>query len=476
MRIIHVASEATPFIKTGGLADVLGELPKQQARNSKNQVYVILPYYGNIPSEYKQAMSFIKYFDVYMGNGKQYVGIFTLELNKVNYIFIDNQKYFYRDNVYGYNDDGERFAFFSIAALETMSHLILRPDVVHCHDWQTGFVSVMYHEHYKYFQYYENFRFVMTIHNLAYLGNYPRNILDLFLLNHDIFNSGKVRFRNGVSFLKGGLEYSDIITTVSDNYKKEVATPEGGCGLEYFFQYRYQDFYGVLNGIDYNYNNPKTNKNIVKNYNVNSLELRNVNKKSLQKEFGLPISDVPVFSVVTRFTWQKGIELIIEIAHDLLKNDVQLIILGSGDNYYENSIQMLREQYPTKIGTYIGYNSSLSDRIYAGSDFFLMPSLFEPCGISQMLAMHYGSIPIVRETGGLVDTVIPYNEYTGIGTGFRFQNNAVDFLHVIKYALQIYNDKERFTKIIEQAMNYDFSWANSVDEYQKLYRMICKRK
>lgn len=477
MHIIHVASEATPFIKTGGLADVIGELSKNQAKKGLT-VSVILPKYSKINECFTKEFIFCKHFDVYLGTGRQYCGVYKYFYEGVNFYFLDNEKYFRRDNIYGYDDEGERFGYFSVAALEVMAHLQLQPNIVHCHDWQTGMVSVMYHEHYKNYPFFENYRFIYTIHNPMFQGNYPRNILGgVFMLSDDIFNNGKIRFKNMVSYLKAGLIYCDIITTVSKSYKEELCTWEGGCGLENIFSYRYQDFYGIVNGIDYELNDPLQDKALSTNYSFKNISKKAENKLALQKQYNLKIDkNIPLFAMVTRLTSQKGIDLLLQIGDELLSKDVQLIVIGTGDFHYEYHLQTLRDKFGDKMIVYFGYQADLAKMAYAASDFFLMPSLFEPCGISQLIAMRYGSLPIVREVGGLKDTVTPYNEYTLKGTGFSFMEyTSIDFMNCINYALYIYQFKHHMKAMVTQAMKADFSWHQAMNEYQKLYELVLKR-
>ena len=475
MKVLFATSEATPFIKTGGLADVCGELPICLAKKGV-EVGVVLPLYSLIADKYKNNFTFVKHFDIYLGNGKQYAGIFKYEHKGVTFYFIDNKKYFDRPAVYDFDDEGERYAFYNCAFLELISHLQLQPDIVHCNDWQTGMIPVLYHEHYKNFEYYDNIKFIMTVHNPAFQGSYPSEILDqLFMMNRDLYESGKLRFNNCVSYLKAGLVYSDRISTVSRTYKNELCSVEGGYGLHSIFSYRYNDFYGIVNGIDYEMNNPKTDEDIYYQYDRRNIGNKKKNKMKFQEEFGLPVNpDIPLLAMVSRLTWQKGLDIFFGIADLLLQRNVQLLVIGSGEKEYEQKLQALRDRYPDKVAIYIGYQPRLAKIAYAASDYFLMPSLFEPCGISQLIALRYGSLPIVREVGGLVDTVKPYNEYTKEGTGFSFRYyHCDDLMHVIDYALSFY-DKEEFKGIVKEAMRQDFSWEKSCDEYLALYKSLLK--
>lgn len=475
MKVLFATSEASPFIKTGGLADVCGELPICLA-NKGVDVSVVLPLYSLISDKYKKEFEFIESYDVYLGNGKQYVGIYKFIYKSVSFYFIDNEKYFARNGIYGFDDEGERYAYFSFAVLELISHLKLYPDIVHCNDWQTGMIPVLYHENYKNYDYYQNIKFIMTVHNPAYQGNYPSEMTDkIFKLNYDLYTSGKLRFNNQLSYLKSGLVYSDRITTVSKTYKDDLCSYEGGYGLQNIFSYRYRDFYGFVNGIDYEINNPKKDNDIYFTYDLRNIKNKKKNKMEFQKEYGLEINpDIPLFAMVTRLTWQKGLDIFFGMVERLLKKNVQLLVVGSGDSDYEYRLQNLRDKYPNKIIIYIGYQPKLAKIAYAASDYFLMPSLFEPCGISQLIALRYGSLPIVREVGGLVDTVKPYNEYTKSGTGFSFKNyNSDEFFNTVEYALSFYN-KEEFINIVKQAMKEDFSWEKSSKDYLELYKSLLK--
>jgi len=475
MKVLFATSEATPFIKTGGLADVCGELPICLAKKGVD-VSVVLPLYSLIPNKYRENFIFIKHFDIYLGNGKQYAGIFQYVHKGVKFYFIDNEKYFARPSIYGYDDEGERFAFYNCAFLEVISHLQLQPDIVHCNDWQTGMIPVLYHEHYKNFEYYDNIKFIMTVHNPAYQGNFPSEILDkLFMMDYNLYENGKLRFNNQLSYLKAGLVYADRITTVSRTYKNELCSNEGGYGLQSIFSYRYKDFYGIVNGIDYELNNPKTDEAIYYQYDRRNIGNKKKNKMILQEKYGLTVDqNIPLLAMVTRLTWQKGLDIFFGSIERILEDNVQLIVIGSGDYDYEAKLQNLRDRYPNKVAIYIGYEPKLAKLAYAASDYFLMPSLFEPCGISQLLALRYGSLPIVREVGGLVDTVIPYNVFTKEGTGFSFKNyDANEFYNITSYALSFYNTED-YKILVKSAMKQDFSWEKSSDEYMALYKSLLK--
>ncbi|MFV0396033.1 MAG: glycogen synthase GlgA [Coprobacillaceae bacterium] len=471
MKIVFVASEATPFIKTGGLGDVIGSLP-EALKKEKQECIVILPNYQDLKS--LETIEFITSFDVWVGWRKQYCGIFKTQLSGVTFYFIDNQQYFQRSGVYGYDDDYERFAYFDIAALELIGHLQIQPDIIHLHDWQTAMISVLYKEKYKQFQYYENIKIIFTIHNIAYQGKAnPMLIDDMFGLSRELYENGNLEHDSCFNMMKSAIVYSDIISTVSPTYAKEILTLEYGEGLEGVLRLRENDIYGIINGINIAEIYSKTNINIVENYNRrNFYNKKRINKVALQKEGHLPVNESPCIGMVTRLTWQKGIDLVINQISEIMKLNIQLIILGTGDYDYEQTLLHLQNQYPTKLSFQQKYDEGLAQRIYASCDMFLMPSLFEPCGLSQMMAMHYGTIPIVRETGGLKDSVDTYNEIEKTGTGFGFRNyNAHEMMNIIKMALQVYNnDKPIWKKLMSSTMKVDFSWKQSAKQYLQLYK------
>ncbi|WP_195266914.1 MULTISPECIES: glycogen synthase GlgA [unclassified Clostridium] len=471
MRVLMVASEAHPFIKTGGLGDVMGALP--QALNKENvEVKVILPKYKNISSKYINNLEFIKYFYVNVGWRKQYCGLFRYIYNGVEYYFIDNEYYFKRDNLYGYYDDAERFIFFDKAVLEFINEMNWRPDIIHCNDWQTGMVPVIYRLEYEKRNMYRNIKTFFSIHNLLFQGTFSPEILpELLGYNYEAYFNRSIELHGGVSFMKGGINYSDQVTTVSNTYAQEIQTSQYGERLEGLLRHRSYALKGILNGIDYDEYNPETDQYIYKNYSLGNIYDKKVNKECLQRELGLPINgDIPIIGMVSRLTHQKGCDLIINSLDRLLQKNIQVVILGTGDRAYEETLRKFNYIYHDKVSVNIKFSNELAHKIYAGSDFFLMPSLFEPCGLGQLIALRYGTIPIVRETGGLKDTVIPYNQYTGLGNGFGFRNyNCHELTHVSEYALNVYNNKQIWNSLIRQAMKSDNSWEKSAREYKKLY-------
>ena len=472
MNILFVASEAHPFIKTGGLGDVIGALPIALNELGVN-TRVVIPNYRDIRSDIKENLKFIDSFSVKVGWRTQYCGIFEYEYEGVKYYLLDNEYYFKRGGLYGYYDDGEKFAFFSRAVLEFINHIDWIPDIVHCNDWQTAMVPVLHKLEYIKQEKFKNIKSILSIHNLFFKGMFSPEVLpELFGYDYEAFLNGSLEHNGSISFLKGGINYSDKISTVSKTYVEEIKTPEYGEGLEGLLRYRGDFIKGIINGIDYNDYNPETDKYIYKNYNIEEINNKVSNKEMLQKELNLPINkNIPMIGLVSRLTHQKGCDLIIRILDKVLKDNVQVVILGTGDYMYEESFKSFSLKYPNKISSNIKFSNELAHKIYAASDMFLMPSLFEPCGLGQLIALRYGSVPIVRETGGLKDTVIPYNEYTEEGNGFGFRNySQEELLNTIRYALNIFKDKNRWDKIMKNAMECDNSWQNSSKEYMKMYR------
>jgi starch synthase len=469
-----VASEAHPFIKTGGLGDVIGALP-QSLKNLGADVRVVIPNYRDIKKEIKDNLKYISNFTVNVGWRNQYCGILEYEYNGVKFYLLDNDYYFKRDGLYGYYDDGEKFAFFNRAVLEFIRYIDWVPDILHCNDWQTGMIPVLHKLEYIKEEKFKNVKTIFSIHNLFFKGMFDSQVLpELFGYDYEAFNNGTLELYGAMSFLKGGINYSDKVTTVSKSYAEEIKTPEYGEELDGLLRYRSSVLEGIVNGIDYDEYNPEKDKYIYSKYSVNKLEDKKINKEKLQKELGLPVnSEVAMIGVVSRLTHQKGCDLIINILEDLLKENIEVVILGTGDYIYEESFQSFQSRYPNKISVNIKFSNELAHKIYAASDIFLMPSLFEPCGLGQLIALRYGAIPIVRETGGLKDTVIPYNKYDGTGNGFGFKNYRFDeLLEITRYALEIYKDKDSWNKIIKQAMTSDNSWEKSASQYIRIYNEL----
>jgi len=480
LKVLFVAAEAVPFAKTGGLGDVIGSLPKELKQQGVD-ARVILPNYQDIPEKYKKQMVFKKNFLVQVGWRQKYCGVLELEYEGITFYFIDNEEYFKRHGFYGYYDDAERFGFFCRAVLESLSQIDFIPDVLHCHDWHTGMVSVMLDAHYRQLVEYENIKTIFTIHNLRYQGVFSMEVLhDILSLDWKYFTSDGVEFNKAVNFMKGGLAYSDMISTVSQTYAQEIQDPYFGEQLDGFLRKRQDDLVGIVNGIDYDGYNPATDKKIATNYDVTSLDKKNQNKLALQKRLGLRIhADIPMVCIVSRLVSPKGIDLIEHRITEMIKklklehHEVQLVIVGTGEARYENFFKYIAWQYPNKISANILFDDTLARQVYASADMFLMPSLYEPCGIGQLIAMRYGCIPIVRETGGLKDTVQSYDEATATGNGFTFVNyNAHEMSDTINKALELFKNKKVWTHLIQNAMNSDYSWKKSAGEYQEIYKKM----
>ena len=477
LKVVIVSSEVAPFAKSGGLGDVVGSLPK--ALKSKGvDVRVVFPKYRTIKEKFLTGCQFVSSFDVTLDWRRQKADIFTLN-NSVPTYMIGNDYYFGRAGYYGYGDDNERFAFFCKAAIEFLDYIDFVPDVIHCNDWQTAPICLYIKDRYSKIKCFSDIKTLFTIHNLQYQGMFPRETLSMMELDENYyFTNDKLEYYNAANFMKAGLLYSDAISTVSKTYADEIQTPQYGYGLDGCLRCRNKDLYGIVNGIDYGENDPATSKKIYANFSPDNMTGKYVNKQKLQKELGLPErADVPVLSIISRLVDQKGINLILQAAYDLLNKDVQLVILGTGDYHYENMFKDLAYRYPDKVSANILFDDTLAQKIYAGSDMFLMPSLFEPCGLGQLFSMSYGTVPITRTTGGLVDTVQHFDAETGKGNGFQFQDyDAGGLMWAINQALLVYEDKSLWSKVVQNAINTRFSWDNSADEYIKVYNKISGKK
>lgn len=478
MKVLYATSECWPFSKTGGLGDVSYALPKALKKEGVD-IRVILPKYHFMPNYFLDKLKKISEFSVDVGWRKQYCGLLELEYDGIKFYFIDNEYYFKRNGenssyIYGFGDDSERYTFFSLAILESISRIEFMPDVININDWHTGMLPLLKKEHYYN---YNNIKTIYTIHNLKYQGLFSKDIIgDILDININYYDNKDIEYYGMVNFMKAGIVFSDVVTTVSNTYKEEIQTPFYGEGLDGLLRSVNYKLKGILNGIDYELNDPKTDKNIFANYDVDDFSNKFENKLKLQETMGLEVNkDIPLIGIVSRLVSQKGFDLIGYMLPQLLNEDVQIVVLGTGEQKYQSMFNYYTVNNPKKVCAITNFDLSLAQKIYAGSDFFLMPSLFEPCGIGQMIAMRYGSIPIVRETGGLYDTIEPYNEYTNCGNGFSFRNyNAHEMFDTIKYALNIYKDEERFENIIKNAMNTDSSWKKSALEYKKLYEDIVR--
>ncbi len=479
MKVLFVASEGVPFIKSGGLADVIGSLP-QALKERDVEVKVVLPLYKEISDKYKDKLKFKSHINVKVGWSDKYCGIFKMKHDGISFYFIDNEYYFGRDGLYGYFDDAERFAFFSKAALEILPVIDFKPDVIHSHDWHTALVNVFLKSHYLYNEYYKDMKTLFTVHNLHYQGIFSSSILNNILgLGEEHFTSESLEYYGAVNLMKGGLLYADKISTVSKSYAKEITYPYFGEGLDGVLRKREDDLTGIINGIDDKAYNPEDDKYIYKEYNYKNIVDKQKNKIKLQKELKLKADkSMPIISIVSRLVPIKGVDLIMHVMEEILSTmDVQIVVLGTGDQKYEDGFKYFESKYPGKISSNIKFNNELAHKIYASSDMFLMPSLLEPCGLSQLISLRYGTIPIVRETGGLRDTVTSYDKKTNTGNGFTFKTfNAHDMLFSIKEAIETYQDKKTWKKIIENAMKADYSWDKSASEYIKIYEGLIKKE
>jgi starch synthase len=476
VKVLFAVSECGPFAKSGGLADVAGSLPKE-LKSLGTDVRVILPKYGTIADDFKAEMKKIKEFTVPVGWRNQYCGIEELIYQGVTYYFVDNEYYFKREGFYGYYDDGERFAYFNRAVLEALAHLDFYPDVLHCHDWHTAMIPFLLRMEYYKRKDYGLIRTVFTIHNLQFQGIFPRETLgDLLGLDWRAFHPENLEFFGCINYMKGALVAADEITTVSPTYKQEIQTPAYGEKLDGLLRTREEDLVGILNGIDDKFYNPADDPLIYKTFTANNLENKAYNKSEVQKHFGLPQSpNTPLMVMITRLTKQKGLDLVKCVLRDILHEDIQMIVLGTGDYGYEEYLRHAANSNPNKLKVHIGFSEGLAHKLYAAADLFLMPSLFEPCGLGQLIAMKYGAVPIVRETGGLNDTVQSWNETTNEGNGFSFKNfNAHDMLYTIRRALHFYHDPAWET-IVQKAMEKDNSWAQSAFKYNQLYAKLISR-
>ena len=465
-KILFVASEARPFIATGGLADVIGSLPQALAKDPAYDIRVVLPLYSDIKQEMRRKMSFLGNIYVPLAWRSQYCGIFRCKQEGVTYYFLDNEYYFKRGGCYGFYDDGERFAFFSRGVMEFLPFIGFYPDVLHCHDWQAALASIYLKTIYSKRPEYYNIRALFTIHNIEYQGKYSLDILeDLFGIPNEYKNL--LEFDGCINLMKGAIECSEKFSTVSPTYANEIKTAQYAHGLQSVICKNAAKLTGVLNGIDVNSYDPTTDKSLFANYSPDNFEGKTICKKELQKMLGLPEKDVPIIAMITRLVSHKGIELVKTVAEDILHEDLQFVLLGTGDTAYENYFRDLGKRYESKVSANIAFNGDLSRKIYSGSDIFLMPSVSEPCGLSQMIASRYATVPVVRETGGLYDSIKPYGNG---GNGFTFAScNAYDMLYVIHEALNTYKNKEEWTALMKKAATTDFSWSHSANEYKKLY-------
>lgn len=474
MKILYVTAECWPFVKTGGLGDVSYALPKALKKEGAD-VRVIMPKYSNIPTYLKDKFKPVAEFSVKVGWRNQYCGIETMELDGVTFYFIDNEFYFKRSDepsIYGHGDDPERFAFFSNAVLSSMEKLNFYPDVMNLNDWHTGMIPLLLKEDYGHLKKYKNIKTVYTIHNLQYQGIFNKDMLgNVFDISYDYFNNRDIEFYGKVNFMKAGIVFADKVTTVSKTYVEEIQTPFYGEGLEGLLKSNSYKLEGILNGIDYDLNDPATDKAIFEKFDVSCIHKKLQNKIKLQEILGLEVNpNIPLVGIVSRLTSQKGLDLINYMMPEIMRENLQMVVLGTGEHQYQSMFNYYNSNFSNKLSARITFDSAFAQQIYAACDIFLMPSLYEPCGIGQMLAMRYGSIPIVRETGGLKDTVTPYNKYTGDGNGFSFTNyNAHEMFFTLQKAITLYQDKNIWNNLIINAMNTDNSWKKSAQDYMRIF-------
>lgn len=472
MKILFCSSEVVPFAASGGLGDVAGSLPK--SLNAEGQdVRVILPLYGKIKEKYSEDLKFIDSFNVSLGWRNQYCGLFTMEQNGVTYYLLDNEFYFNRPNLYGYGDDGERFAFYSKAILESLLHMDFAPDIIHANDWQSALVTLYINVYYRHIQKFQKIKTVFTIHNIAYQGQYGYNMIaDTLGLPQEWAHHAE--YNGDTNFMKAAIENADKITTVSPTYAQEILDPWFGHGLDPILREKQHKLWGILNGIDYESYNPKTDKIIVKNFHADAfIKNKAVCKKELRSLFNLEEDGSPIISMVTRLVGHKGVDIIVQAMQGIIDKGYQVVVLGTGESQYEEFFRDLAAKYPGRVGVEIAFIPALSRKIYAGSDMFLMPSKSEPCGLSQMIALRYGTIPIVRETGGLKDSV--KDSQDGVGNGFTFTNYSADELYgACMRAYEGYQDTKGWRLLVKRAMQSDCSWKNSAKEYIRMYEDTMK--
>ncbi len=480
MKILFAASESVPFVKTGGLADVVGALAPVLAAQG-HDVRVVIPYFSAIPQEYSSRMTHVCDFEVQLGWRRQYCGVEQLEKDGVTWYFIDNKFYFGRPYIYGMGgDEYERFGFFCRGILNMLPLIDFQPDVIHAHDWQSGMVPALLKIQYAHLPFYANIKTVFTIHNLQYQGIFGiREVQDVLGLGDSLWTDDKLECFGCANFMKAALVYSDCITTVSPSYAEEIQTAYYGERLDGLLRARKHDLHGVLNGIDMSEYNPATDPSIAAVFTAENTAGKAECKRALQEDLGLDVNpDIPVIGMVGRLSNQKGLDLVDYVIADMMRQDIQLVVLGMGEGRYFNLFSWAETEYKGRVAARFTMDHALAHKIYAGSDMFLMPSQFEPCGLSQMIAMRYGTVPIVRETGGLRDTVLSYNEFSGDGNGFTFFNyNAHDMLHTIERAVDFYRNHPDTWKLLQQrGMNGDYSWTHSAGEYVKLYQSLFEAK
>ncbi|MBO5373456.1 MAG: glycogen synthase GlgA [Lachnospiraceae bacterium] len=477
-KILFAASEAVPFVKTGGLADVVGSLPKYFDKK-KYDVRIILPKYACMEEKFKKQLKYVSHFYVELGWRKQYAGILEALVDDIHYYFIDNEFYFAGDKPYGeIYQDVEKFAFFSKAVIEAVKRIRFVPDIIHCNDWQTGLIPVFLKNVYHKQEEYKKIRTIFSIHNIRFQGRWMiPTVKDITGLPDKLFTADCLETYGESNYLKGGIVSADAVTTVSKSYAMEIMTPEGGEGLDGVLRQHSYKLFGILNGLDYEEFNPQKDKYIPYNFDSQTVfEEKAKNKAILQEKMGLPVKkDVFLVGMVSRMSDQKGFDLVDYMLDEILYHEnIQLVVLGTGEDRYENMFRHFAGKYPDKMAANVGYSEEMAHLIYAGADAFLMPSLFEPCGLSQLMSLRYGTVPMVRETGGLKDTVEPYNKYEGTGTGFSFANyNAHEMAAMLRTAMEVYyKEAKEWKDLMLRGMQQDYSWISSVSEYELLYQSV----
>ncbi|MDD6135209.1 MAG: glycogen synthase GlgA [Selenomonadaceae bacterium] len=475
MKVLYVASEVVPFAKTGGLADVAGSLP-QALKEENVDIRVIMPKFGKIDPKYTNAMEHVYDGELDVAWRKKYVGLDKYEKDGITYYFVDNQEYFGREGFYGYDDDAERFSFFCRAVLNLLPVMDFWPEVIHTNDWHAGLVNVLLKLEHMDDERYRDIRTLYTIHNLKYQGVFPKEVMsDVLGIDWKYFNNGDLEFYDAVNFMKGGIIYADYISTVSKTYAQEIQYGYFGEHLDGLLRSRQDTLFGIVNGLDYNVYNPATDTNLFETYDIDSRDRKADNKTELQNLLGLPNNRrTPMVALVSRLVAAKGLDLIVRMMDEILQHeDIQFVMLGTGDREYEEWFKGLEWRFPNKVSANIKFSNELAQRMYAAADIFLMPSDYEPCGIGQLIALRYGAVPVVREIGGLKDTVQQYDKYTNEGNGFVFGDyNAHEMMYALKRALSAYENFEEWQHIVANAMNTDYSWKNSAREYKELYQKL----
>lgn len=477
MKVLFAAAECAPFFKTGGLGDVAGALPKELKKQGID-VRVVLPLYSTMPQRYKNQLVDVAQFEVKVGWRSQYCGIKKLKKDNIHYYFIDNLYYFNRSSIYGFDDDGERFAFFAQAICEMLEKIDFIPDILHVNDWHTSIIPVLLKDKYQWITSYQSIKTILTIHNLQFQGVFDQLVLsDLYGIGYNAFHEHGLKYYDDINCLKGGIFYADQVTTVSPTYAQEIQTPQFGENLDGVLRFNSYKLKGILNGIDYKVFNPETDNVIPAHFSTKNLKGKAVNKTTLQEQVGLPVNEkTALMSMVSRLTTQKGCNLLRDKIDELMHRNIQVLILGTGEKEYEDSFNYFTWKYPEKFKMIVDFDVALAQHIYAGSDLFIMPSAFEPCGLSQLNSLRYGTLPIVHETGGLKDTVQPYNPYTGKGTGFSFNDfRSSVMVETIDRALTVYYDEPKnWASLVKQAMSKDFSWEKSTNEYIQVYTAMLR--